>query len=68
MISRSLDATRARVRDTQVVYICADTVDSGGNAEGGQDVEGLGLEYREDAEQEEGWVDDDDVYDGEFGG
>lgn len=44
-----MDATRARVRDPQVLHLRPGSADGGRDAESGQDAEGMGLEYREKA-------------------
>ena len=47
-----MDATGPGVRDTQVFYLRAGAADGRRDPESGQDVERLGLEYWQDAEED----------------
>jgi hypothetical protein len=42
-----MDTARSRIRNTQVLHLSEGSAHSGGNAEGGQDVTGMGVEYWE---------------------
>ncbi len=48
--SRPVDSARPSLCDSQVVHLHSSPVNSCGHAEGGQDLERMGLEYWKDAE------------------
>ncbi len=51
-----MDTTRPRVRDSQIIHFHPGSVDGGHHAKGGQDAEGLGVEYWQNAQEERyGW-------------